>query len=67
MMILINGTELFHIEAQIDDDLNMALRMFKYDFEEGLKRAETSKRGELTVKFPRARVCIGERAKNWGY
>jgi hypothetical protein len=64
IMILVNGTELFHVEAQIDDDLNMALRMFKYDFEEGLKRAETSKRGELTIKFPKARVLYWETTKN---
>jgi predicted transposase/invertase (TIGR01784 family) len=59
LMILMAG-EIFHCEAQIDDDLNMALRMFRYGYHEAVIRAETGADGNLTITFPRARILYWE-------
>ncbi|MDR1206376.1 MAG: hypothetical protein LBL26_13015, partial [Peptococcaceae bacterium] len=32
ILLLINKTDLYHIEAQIDDDGNMAIRVFDYGY-----------------------------------
>jgi hypothetical protein len=59
MMILI-ADEVFHIEAQIDDDLNMALRMFRYGYYEAIKKTRTEEDGSLTISFPQARILYWE-------
>ena len=59
MMILI-GSEVFHIEAQIDDDLNMALRMFRYGYHEAITNSRTGTDGSLSLTFPQARVVYFE-------
>jgi hypothetical protein len=59
MMILIAG-EVFHLEAQIDDDLNMALRMFRYGYHEAVSRPQTEEDGSLTINFPQARILYWE-------
>jgi hypothetical protein len=62
LMLLIAG-ELFHLEAQIDDDLNMALRMFRYGYHEAVTRPKTGEDGSLTIRFPQARVLYWETTK----
>jgi hypothetical protein len=62
MMIVIGG-EIFHLEAQIDDDLNMALRMFRYGYHEAVRQAEAGEDGALTISFPQARVLYWETTK----
>jgi hypothetical protein len=62
MMLLIAG-EPFHLEAQIDDDLNMALRMFRYGYHEAVSKPETGEEGNLTITFPQARVLYWETTK----
>jgi hypothetical protein len=62
MIILIAG-ELFHFEAQIDDDLNMALRLFRYGYHEAITRPKTGEDGNLTITFPQARVLYWETTK----
>jgi predicted transposase/invertase (TIGR01784 family) len=59
MMILI-ADEVFHLEAQIDDDLNMALRMFRYGYYEAVSRPQTEEDGSLTISFPQARILYWE-------
>jgi hypothetical protein len=59
MMILISD-EMFHLEAQIDDDLNMALRMFRYGYYEAINRQRTEEDGSLTISFPQARILYWE-------
>jgi hypothetical protein len=61
-MILIAG-EVFHLEAQIDDDLNMALRMFRYGYHEAVSRPRTEEDGSLTISFPQARILYWETTK----
>jgi predicted transposase/invertase (TIGR01784 family) len=62
MMILIAG-EIFHLEAQIDNDLNMALRMFRYGYYEAISRPQTEEDGSLTISFPQARILYWETTK----
>jgi hypothetical protein len=59
MMILIAG-EVFHLEAQIDDDLNMALRMFRYGYHEAITNPRTEEDGSLTISFPQTRILYWE-------
>ncbi|GHV91139.1 hypothetical protein AGMMS50268_16420 [Spirochaetia bacterium] len=56
--ILIGGCK-YQIEAQINNDLNMAIRVFRYGFEESL-RSKTEKDGEITLSFPQVRVIYWE-------
>jgi hypothetical protein len=62
-MTLLIGGEVFHIEAQIDDDLNMALRMFRYGYHEAIRRPRTGEDGVLTITFPQMRVLYWETTK----
>jgi hypothetical protein len=62
-MMLIIGGEVFHLEAQIDDDLNMALRMFRYGYREAISKAKIEEDGSLTITFPQARVLYFETTK----
>jgi hypothetical protein len=62
MMILI-ADEIFHLEAQIDDDLNMALRMFRYGYYEAVRRPKPEEDGSLTISFPQARILYWETTK----
>jgi hypothetical protein len=55
MMILIAG-EVFHLEAQIDDDLNMALRMFRYGYYEAVKRPRTEELNLIYILSPFANL-----------
>jgi hypothetical protein len=61
-IMVINGTDVFHIETQINNDENMAVRMFRYGFEEGLKTKQT-RGGIITVQFPQARVIYWETSR----
>jgi predicted transposase/invertase (TIGR01784 family) len=58
MVILIGGCR-YQIEAQISDDLNMAVRVFRYGFEESL-RSKRLVNGEITLPFPQVRVIYWE-------
>jgi hypothetical protein len=62
--IKVNGKHHYHIEAQVDDDLNIALRMFEYGYQSGLKSKTTGKNGAITVRLPKARVLYWETTKN---
>jgi predicted transposase/invertase (TIGR01784 family) len=59
MLIRVAG-ELFHLDAQIDDDLNMVLRMFRYGYHEALNKKERGEDGSMTIVFPQARVLYWE-------
>jgi hypothetical protein len=59
MIIVIGGTHVYHIEAQISEDAEMVVRMFRYGFEESLRTKELSTAG-LTLRFPNARVIYWE-------
>jgi predicted transposase/invertase (TIGR01784 family) len=61
--ILIADKYDYHIEAQIDDDLNIALRMFRHGYETGLKRKTTDKDGVIVVALPKAIVLYWETTK----
>jgi hypothetical protein len=63
MLIQINGSDILHIEAQIDDDLNMALRMYLYDFEVALRYAQRSPTGDIEMDLPKAIVLYWETTK----
>jgi hypothetical protein len=65
MMILI-AEEVFHLEAQIDDDLNMALRMFRYGYHEAIRRPQAEEDGSLTISFPQARILYMSPMKGLG-
>jgi hypothetical protein len=62
--ILIDEKHLYHIEAEIDNNLNIALRMFRYGYERGLKRKTAGRDGVITIPFPKARVLYWETTKN---
>jgi hypothetical protein len=63
MLMLINGTDLVHIDVQTDPDFNMAVRMFLYDFEAALKTAQRSKTGDVVMDLPRSIVLYWETTK----
>jgi hypothetical protein len=64
MIAVIGGAYTYLIEAQINDDENIALRVFEYAFAEGLRARKVSgedKNAErITVKFPEARIIYWE-------
>ncbi|MDR1193584.1 MAG: hypothetical protein LBK98_05365 [Peptococcaceae bacterium] len=62
VLLLINKTDLYHIEAQIDDDENMAIRVFDYGYAVGL-RHKRSEGDVIHVKFPNARVIYWETSR----
>ena len=67
VVIIINNVS-YHIETQISDDEDMALRMFEYGFAESLRGRGTSVTedsghpGEdtITLRFPQARLIYWE-------
>ncbi|MDR1193395.1 MAG: hypothetical protein LBK98_04365 [Peptococcaceae bacterium] len=62
VLLLINKTDLYHIEAQIDDDENMAIRVFDYGYAVGLRHKQSE--GDIIhVKFPNARVIYWETSR----
>ena len=62
VLILVNHKYLYHIEAQIDGDKNMVLRMFEYGLAVGL-RNRTAEDGAIRVRFPEHRVIYWETTK----
>jgi hypothetical protein len=58
-MIIIGGIHVYHIEAQISDDENIAVRVFEYGYAEGL-RTRSVMEHIITVKFPDARIIYWE-------
>lgn len=61
MVIIIGGCK-YQLEAQISNDLNMALRVFRYGFEESL-RSRSFADGEITLPFPQVRVIYWETSR----
>jgi hypothetical protein len=62
--VQIDGKYFYHIEAEIDYNLNIALRMFQYGYERGLKQKTTGKDGVITIHFPKALVLYWETTKS---
>jgi hypothetical protein len=58
-MVIVIGNCKYHIEAQVGDDLNMAVRVFRYGFEESLRGQRVTK-GEINLSFPQVRVIYWE-------
>jgi hypothetical protein len=58
MVIVIGGCK-YQLEAQIGNDWNMALRVFRYGFEES-QRSRVLEEGEITLPFPQVRVIYWE-------
>jgi hypothetical protein len=58
VLLLINKTDLYHIEAQIKDE-NMALRIFDYGYAVGLHHKRSAD-DIIHIKFPNARVIYWE-------
>jgi hypothetical protein len=57
------GAARFQFEAQIDNDLNMALRLFQYGYYEALENLERDGEGRPVLVFPPARVLYWETTK----
>ncbi|MDR1175659.1 MAG: hypothetical protein LBK83_09365, partial [Treponema sp.] len=55
ILIVIGGIHQYHLEAQIQDDKHMALRIFEYGFQYAL-RNKTEYKGLLTLSMPRS--CV---------
>ncbi|MDR1176320.1 MAG: hypothetical protein LBK83_12730 [Treponema sp.] len=55
ILIVIGGIHQYHLEAQIQDDKHMALRIFEYGFQYAL-RHKTESKGLLTLSMPRS--CV---------
>ncbi|MDR1978701.1 MAG: hypothetical protein LBQ42_08205 [Synergistaceae bacterium] len=53
-IIIVNGVHAYHIEGEIDDDENIAIRVFEYGFAEALRTKTGSDDGwTISLKFPR--------------
>jgi hypothetical protein len=64
MIVIVNGVHTYHLEAEIEDDENIVIRVFEYGFAEGLKTKTVSDGGErITLKFPNARIIYWETSK----
>lgn len=61
--VLVNGTDYYHIESQMDNDHQMIIRMIAYDLHFAiLHSTETdAATGELTLNFPRSVVIYPEK------
>lgn len=59
ILIAINSENLYHIEAQIDDDADMAIRLFEYGYAVAL-HSKSVEDGITRIKFPNARVIYWE-------
>ncbi|MDR1732182.1 MAG: hypothetical protein LBR61_08855 [Synergistaceae bacterium] len=60
MLVVIDGRT-YHLEAQIRDDENIALRVFEYGWREALRTKRASEDGwNFSLKFPRAKVIAWE-------
>ncbi|MDR1398981.1 MAG: hypothetical protein LBJ41_03565 [Treponema sp.] len=63
ILIVINRVCAYHLEAQINNDEDIALRVFEYDWQAGL-RSKTVCGNVITVKFPRSIVMYWKTTKN---
>ncbi|MHC6201893.1 RpnC/YadD family protein [Breznakiellaceae bacterium SP9] len=59
-IIIAVGNLTYLIEAQIENDGNMAVRIFQYVYADALKRQKADKDGRITITFPRAKVLYWE-------
>jgi predicted transposase/invertase (TIGR01784 family) len=63
-MLIVNGVYAYHLEGQIDNDRNIAIRVFEYGFAEALKTKKLSDNGQkITLKFPNAKIIFWEATK----
>jgi hypothetical protein len=61
IIIIIGGVHVYHIEGEIGDDANIAIRVFEYGFAEGLRTKTVSNDGEnISIRFPKARIIYWE-------
>lgn len=61
ILLLINGTDLYHLECQINNDSHMAIRMVEYDFNVALRNSvKTKENGNLQIYFPHSTVIYPE-------
>ncbi|MDR1621018.1 MAG: hypothetical protein LBS00_01445 [Synergistaceae bacterium] len=60
-IVIIGGIHTYHIEGEIGDDANIALKVFEYGFAEGL-RTKSAGEGDnvIEVCFPKARIIYWE-------
>jgi hypothetical protein len=64
MIVIVNGVHTYHLEDEIEDDENIAVRVFEYGFAEGLRTKTVLDGGErITLKFPNARIIYWETTK----
>ncbi|GHU51481.1 hypothetical protein FACS1894200_11700 [Spirochaetia bacterium] len=59
-IIIAVGVKPYLIEAQIENDGNMAVRIFQYVYADALKRKKADKDGGITITFPAAKVLYWE-------
>ncbi len=62
IILLISGTDYYHIECQMHNDHDMVIRMFAYDFHFAMQHtiSEDWKQGGLVMRFPRSTVIYPE-------
>ena len=61
MVVVINGLYAYHLEAEIKDNENIALRVFEYGFAEGLRTKKILNSGEkIWLRFPNTRIIYWE-------
>ncbi|GHU48948.1 hypothetical protein FACS1894200_06890 [Spirochaetia bacterium] len=59
-IIIAIGAKLYLIEAQIENDGNMAVRIFQYVYADALKRKKADEDGGIRITFPVAKVLYWE-------
>ena len=62
IVLLISGTDYYHIECQMHNDQDMVIRMFAYDFHFATQHtiSEDREQGGLVMRFPRSTVIYPE-------
>ena len=63
-IVIIGGVHVYHIEAEIGDDENIAVRVFEYGLAEALRTKTLSEGGsKISIKFPNAKIIYWETTK----
>ena len=63
IVLLVGGTDYYHVECQIKNEQEMVIRMFAYDVRFAITHAKTMNEntGEVTLYFPRSVVIYPEK------
>ena len=65
--LLVNGTDYYHLECQMRNDLEMVIRMIAYDLHFAIQHtlAEDTETGILIMRFPHSAVIYPDKTERF--